>query len=101
MSRAHGVTVLSYCLTSNHVHILLEAGGKGSISRFMQDLAGTFALHYNRRKGRSGGYWEGRYHATMIDSGPYLWACLLYIDLNMVRAGVVAHPEQWPRRDIS
>jgi putative transposase len=45
MSRASGVTVLSYCLTSNHVHILLEAGGKGSISRFMQDLAGTFALH--------------------------------------------------------
>ena len=48
MSRASGVTVLSYCLTSNHVHILLEAGGKGSISRFMQDLAGTFALYYKQ-----------------------------------------------------
>jgi len=75
--------------------MLCEAEDKVSISRFMQDLAATFALHYNRRKGRSGAYWEGRYHATMVDSGPYLWACLQYIDLNMVRAGVVQHPEQW------
>lgn len=96
MSGTHGVWILNYCLTSNHVHILLEAKGKEAVSRFMQDLAGTFALHYNRRKGRSGGYWEGRYHATMIDNGAYLWACLQYIDLNMVRAGVVRHPDEWP-----
>ncbi len=61
----------------------------------MHDLAGTFALQYNRRKERTGAYWEGRYHCTMVDSGPYLWACLQYIDLNMVRAGVVKHPDQW------
>ena len=96
MSKRYGVTFLQYCLTSNHVHMLLEAKNKESISLFMQDLAGTFAQKYNRRKKRSGGYWEGRYHATMIDSGPYLWACLLYIDMNMVRAGVVPHPEHWP-----
>ena len=96
MSGTHGIWILNYCLTSNHVHILLEAKDKEAVSRFMQDLAGTFALHYNRRKGRSGGYWEGRYHATMIDSGAYLWACLQYIDLNMVRAGVVRHPDEWP-----
>ena len=61
----------------------------------MQDLAGTFALHCNRRKGRSGEYREGRYHATKIDSGAYLWACLQYIDLNMVRGGAVRHPDEW------
>jgi putative transposase len=38
---------------------------------------------------------KGGYHATMVDSGASLWACLQYIDLNMVRAGVVRHPEQW------
>ena len=96
MANQYQVVVLNYCLTSNHVHLLLEAKDKVLVSQFMHDLAGTFALHYNRRKDRSGGYWEGRYHATMIDSGPYLWACLLYIDLNMVRTGVVSHPDQWP-----
>jgi len=95
MAKEYQVAVLNYCLTSNHVHLLLEAKGKALISQFMHDLAGTFALQYNRRKKRSGAYWEGRYHATMIDSGPYLWACLQYIDLNMVRTGAVRHPEQW------
>ena len=75
--------------------MLCEAVDKESLSRFMQDLAATIALHYNRRKARSGAFWEGRYHATMVDSGSYLWACLQYIDLNMVRAGVVRHPEHW------
>ncbi|MFC1763154.1 transposase [Planctomycetota bacterium] len=96
MSQRYDVTFLQYCLTCNHVHLLLEAKDKEPISYLMQDLAGTFGQNYNRRKKHSGGYWEGRYHATMIDSGPYLWACLLYIDMNMVRAGVVSHPEQWP-----
>jgi putative transposase len=95
MSQRYGVTFLQYCFTSNHIHLLLEAKDKKPISYLMQDLAGTFAQNYNRRKKRSGGYWEGRYHATMIDSGPYLWSCLLYIDMNMVRAGVVPHPEHW------
>ena len=95
MSKSFDVSVLNYCFTSNHIHMLLEVEEKEAVSRFMQDLAGTFALHYNRRKKRSGGYWEGRYHATMIGSGPYLWSCLQYIDLNMVRAGVVKRPEEW------
>jgi hypothetical protein len=51
------------------------------------DLAG--------RKGRSGAFWEGRYHATMVDSGEYLWECVIYVELNMVRCGVVDHPRQW------
>jgi putative transposase len=42
-----------------------------------------------------GRFWEGRYHSTMIEEGPHLWRCLIYIELNMVRAGVVKHPEQW------
>ena len=48
MSKTLGIAVLNYCITSNHVHMLLEAKDKETVSRFMQDLAGTFALHYNR-----------------------------------------------------
>ena len=39
---------------------------------------------------------EDRYHATAIESGDHLVKCLVYIDLNMVRAGVVGHPSEWP-----
>ncbi len=49
----------------------------------------------NRRKRRRGAYWEDCYHATAVDTEEYLARCLTYIDLNMVRAGVVAHPREW------
>jgi putative transposase len=61
----------------------------------MQEAAGQFAKDYNRRQQRSGAFWEGRYHGTMVDSGEYLWQCLLYVELNMVRCGVVKHPAEW------
>lgn len=93
------ISLLSYCITSNHVHLLLApdpSGALASLSRFMQSLEGDFAQFYNRRKGRQNAFWGDRYHATMIESGEHLWRCLLYIDLNMVRAGVVNHPNEWP-----
>jgi len=91
------IRLLTYCITSNHVHMLLTSKSTDvALSNFMQALQGQFAQAYNRRKKRSGAFWENRYHATMIDSGEYLWRCMRYIDLNMVRAGVVKHSSQWP-----
>ena len=62
----------------------------------MQKLEGGFAGYYNRRKHRSGSFWEDRYHCTMIQDGVHLQNCIEYVDLNMVRAGVVSHPADWP-----
>lgn len=50
---------------------------------------------YNLRKKRQGAYWEDRYHATAVEGDEHLRRCLVYIDLNMVRAGVVKHPAEW------
>jgi len=50
---------------------------------------------YNRRKKRCGGYRQGQYSATAVETGEHLWRCLMYVDLNMVRAGMVAHPREW------
>ena len=58
-------------------------------------IAGRTAQEYNLRKSRKGAFWEDRYHATAVDSETYLSHCLAYIDLNMVRAGVVNHPGKW------
>ncbi len=49
----------------------------------------------NQRKGRKGAFWEDRYHATAVATDEHLMGCLAYIDLNMVRAGVVNHPSGW------
>lgn len=95
--QAFPVSLFTYCITSNHVHLLVRVrdGREATLGEFMQSLAGDFAQHYNLRKKRHGAFWGDRYHAVMVDSGPYFWDCLRYIDLNMVRAGAVAHPKEW------
>ena len=40
-------------------------------------------------------FWEDRYHATAIQADDHLHQCVVYIDLDMVRAGVVKHPREW------
>jgi len=61
----------------------------------MQLVAGRTGQEYNQRKDRKGAYWEDRYHATAVESGDHLVRCMVYIDTNMVRAGVVSHPSMW------
>jgi hypothetical protein len=61
----------------------------------MQLIAGRTAQEYNQRKKRRGAFWEDRYHATAIQQDEHLHHCLVYINLNMVRAGAVNHPQEW------
>jgi putative transposase len=89
------IGLLDYCLTSNHVHMLLDAQDRLEISGFMREVAGEFSRFYNQRKGRSNAFWGDNFHATLVEAGDYLWRCLRYIELNMVRCGVVSHPSQW------
>jgi putative transposase len=90
------IEILNYTITSNHIHIIVRnRGGKNEIPDLVQLVAGRTGQEYNARKGRKGAFWEDRYHATAIETGKHLQRCLTYIDLNMVRAGAVKHPEQW------
>ena len=90
-----GLSVLDYMVTSNHVHLLIKDTGPNVIARRMQLIAGRTGQEYNERKRRHGAFWEDRYHATAIETDEHLHRCLVYIDLNMVRAGVVEHPVNW------
>jgi hypothetical protein len=82
-------------VTSNHIHLLVEDKGEGMIPGSMQLIAGRTAQDYNRRKKRKGAFWEDRYQATAVQADSHFVQCMLYIDLNMVRAGVVGHPAEW------
>ncbi len=93
--KRYGLSVLNYIVTSNHLHLLVRDRGHGEIAGSMQLIAGRTGQEYNQRKGRKGAFWEDRYQATAVETNEYLAQCMLYIDLNMVRAGVVAHPKQW------
>jgi len=90
--------ILNFTVTSNHVHLLVYDTGYGSetIPKSIQLIAGKTGQEFNARKARKGAYWQDRYHATAVATDDHLIQCMVYIDLNMVRAGVVKHPKDWP-----
>lgn len=94
--KRYRLRVLNFTVTSNHIHLLVYGSGKpDAIPRSMQLVAGRTAQEFNNRKDRKGAFWEDRYHATAVEANHHLISCLTYIDLNMVRAGVVSHPSEW------
>ncbi len=93
-----GTCILNYMVTSNHIHLLLyDIAARECIPRTIQLIAGRTGQEFNQRKHRKGAFWEDRYHATAVESSEHLIQCLVYLDLNMVRAGVVGHPSEWGR----
>jgi len=62
-----GVLILNYCVTSNHVHLIMkDAKGRDAIPRTMQLVAGRTGQEYNLRKNRKGAFREDRYHEIQI-----------------------------------
>lgn len=91
-SGEQGVAIHGYMLMTNHVHLLVSAPVGGAVSRMMQALGRCYVRGFNARHGRTGTLWEGRYKSCLVDSDRYLLACLRYIELNPVRAVIVARP---------
>ncbi|PCJ57459.1 MAG: transposase [Planctomycetota bacterium] len=89
------LSILNYTITSNHIHLLVKETGNNVIPKSLHLIAGSTAQAYNKRKNRKGAYWEDRYHATAVQDSSHFIRCMAYIDLNMVRAGVVNHPSDW------
>ena len=68
---------------------------RDAIAQMMHLPSGAVARHLNRRKEHEGSVWEHPYQCTMIEDGKHLLNCLRYVDMNMVRAGIVEHPRDW------
>lgn len=79
-----------YVLMRNHVHLLATSVVGGGVSRLMQAVGRRYVRRVNLRLGRTGSLWEGRFKSFPVDSDRYLINCLAYIELNPVRAGLVA-----------
>ena len=91
-----GVQIYAYCLVTNHVHLIVNPGNNAtSLSLLMKRLAGRHTPRLNHFKRRTGTSWEGRFKCFPIESNTYLLACARYIDLNPVRAHMVARPEEY------
>ena len=87
--------VLAYCLMGNHFHFVLQTR-QANLSKIMRDINGTYTQAFNRRHGKVGHVFQGRYHAAVVDADAYLLTVARYVELNPVRAGLVASPVEWP-----
>jgi putative transposase len=95
-ARKFEVSVHAYVLMSDHFHLLLTPQTSVGLPQMMQALGRSYVRYFNRTQQRSGTLWEGRYRSTLMQSERYLLACMAYIDLNPVRAGLVIQPGDYP-----
>jgi putative transposase len=86
------VAVHAYVLMTNHLHLLMTAKRADGIAALMKRAGQRYVQHVNRTYGRSGGLFEGRFRSSLLEADAYLLACQRYIELNPVRAKLVAAP---------
>lgn len=90
-----GCALHAYVLMTNHVHLLLTPQAPDSASMLMKHLGQRYVQYVNRAYRRSGTLWEGRFRSCVAQSEDYVVACYRYIELNPVRARMVAHPRHY------
>ena len=91
-----GVAIHAYVLMSNHFHLLVSPQTSDGLPQMMQAVGRRYVRLFNDSHARTGTLWEGRYKSTLIQTDRYLLACMAYIDLNPVRAGLSAQASDYP-----
>ena len=95
-ARKFEVAIHAYVLMGNHFHLLATPQTADGLPQMMQAVGRRYVRYFNDVQQRSGTLWEGRYRSTLIQAERYLLPCMAYIDLNPVRAGLVAHARDYP-----
>jgi putative transposase len=90
--RSHAVVLHAYALLDNEVQLLLRPPSEAALSRMMQALGRRYVAVFNRRHGRSGTLWEGRFRAGVVQEGVHVLQCLLLVDSLAARRGQSGSP---------
>lgn len=94
-SKRHAVAVHAYCLMTNHIHFLTTPSSREGLSRTLRDVGSNYATAINRKYKRTGTLWEGRHRSSLVHTERYFLTCMRYVELNPVRAGMVARPDEY------
>jgi putative transposase len=93
-SRIYRLSIVGYCLMRDHVHLVVIPRREDSLAEALKYAHGRFAAYYNSSRMLAGHVWQGRYYSCPLDT-PHFWAALRYVELNPVRKGIAAKPEEY------
>ena len=91
-----GLGIHAYVLMGNHIHLLASSERAGTASTVLKRVNLNYVAAFNRRHGRTGTLWEGRFRSCLVDSDSYILTVYRYIDLNPVRAAITEKPDDYP-----
>ena len=94
-ARRYAVALHAYVLMDNHFHLLATPSDATGLPQMMQAVGRSYVQYFNRRHGRTGTLWEGRYRSTVLQAERYFLACMAYFDLKPVSAGLVLQPADY------
>ncbi len=92
--RDEGVAIWAYCLMPNHVHLVAVPDTKQGLRRAIGEAHRRYTRRINFRENWRGYLWQGRFASFVMDE-PYLLAAARYVELNPVRAKLVARAADW------
>lgn len=95
-SALHRVALHAWLLMDDHVHLVLTPSSADGLARMMQTIGRRYVVAFNRRHGRSGTLWAGRYRVAPVEAPEWLLACMQFVDAHPVRAGRVDDAGDWP-----
>ena len=93
--RKYDINLLSYCIMSNHVHLIIYVEDNAKMSRYIHDINTTFSKYYNEQKNRVGIVFRSRYKSQPIYDYKYLHNCIAYVHNNPVKANIVKYPREY------
>lgn len=91
----YGLKIYNYCLMNNHVHLLVSPSVDGAMAKVMERVTKQYAKYFNKKYGRKGHVFEGRYKSLIIQKESYFVACMRYIDMNPVKANLAKKPQDF------
>lgn len=94
-AKKHDVQIWSYCLMSNHVHLIAVPSKAEALSKAIGETHKKYTRMINFREGWRGFLWEGRFKSFLLDE-KYVYAAVRYVERNPVRAKIVKRAEDYP-----
>ena len=91
----YGLAIHAWVFMDNHVHLLATPEEDDSLSKTLQHTGSQYVRYFNRRYGRTGTLFEGRFRSCLVQDEKYLLICHRYIEMNPVRAGIVSDPADY------